>query len=333
MKVNPVRVNASPFIGQHCETTATGTLLGQLGTHLSEPMLFGLGQGLGFVFWNMKTMPFPFIGGRIKPDLLTANIAHHLGMELRVQETSSRTKAWEGVKSLLDAGKAVGLKLDCFHLDYFTDPIHFAGHYVAILGYNEQSAFLVDTVQQGSQVVTSLQSLERARNERGPMSSRNLWYTLEKCAPEGHTAQALERAVRAAIRSNAAEYLQPPIKNLGYQGIEKASREIVKWFDRTDDRTEFAAAATLMERAGTGGALFRNLYRDFLLEAAELTGAEPIGAAHAEFVAIAQNWSEISALFEQVAQTGERQDILQAAERLRELSVVEKSAMQHLAAV
>jgi hypothetical protein len=32
-------------------------------------MLFGLGEGLGFTLWNMKSMNMPFIGGRIKSDL------------------------------------------------------------------------------------------------------------------------------------------------------------------------------------------------------------------------------------------------------------------------
>lgn len=86
--------NLKAFDGQHWETTATGTLLRQLGIELSEPMLFGLGQGLGFIFWNMKTMDFPFVGGRIKPDLLTENIARNLNLELRVKETSSTQKAW-----------------------------------------------------------------------------------------------------------------------------------------------------------------------------------------------------------------------------------------------
>lgn len=59
--------NIKPFSGQHCETTATGSVLRQIGIDLSEPMLFGLGEGLGFIYWHMKTMDFPFIGGRIKP--------------------------------------------------------------------------------------------------------------------------------------------------------------------------------------------------------------------------------------------------------------------------
>ena len=49
-----MKVAAKPYIGQHCESTATGTLLGQIGVELSEPMLFGLGEGLSFIFWNMK---------------------------------------------------------------------------------------------------------------------------------------------------------------------------------------------------------------------------------------------------------------------------------------
>ena len=56
-----MKVNAKPFIGQHCEITATGTLLKQIGIDLSEPMLFGLGEGLSFIIWNMKIMDFPFM--------------------------------------------------------------------------------------------------------------------------------------------------------------------------------------------------------------------------------------------------------------------------------
>jgi len=325
-----MKVNTKPYIGQHCESTATGTLLGQIGVNLSEPMLFGLGEGLSFIIWNMKIMDFPFIGGRVKTDLLTANIAKNLGLKLIVKETSSTTKAWQGVKELLDNGQAVGLKLDCYHLEYFKHPIHFAGHYVAILGYDDENAFLVDTKQQGSEVKSSLASLEKARNEKGPMSSRNLYYIIEK---DGETTP-LKDTIVAAIRSNTKAYLNPPIKNLGYKGIEKASDEIIKWFDRSKDiKTEFYTSAMIMDRAGTGGALFRNLYRDFLKEAHELTDNKAIGEAYEAFVDIAKNWSEVIALFEKVAKTGERKYVLQASEKLKDLSKVEKSAVEILEAV
>ncbi len=97
-----MKLPTKPYIGQHCETTATDTLLGHIGIELSEPMLFGIGEGLGFIFWNTKAREFPFIGGRIKPDLLTVNLARNLGVALQAKETSSKTKAWSKVKKLID---------------------------------------------------------------------------------------------------------------------------------------------------------------------------------------------------------------------------------------
>lgn len=55
---------------------------------------------------------FPFsIGGRIKPDVLTENIAKNLNLELTVKETASKQKAWDNVKELLDKRKNSWFKI------------------------------------------------------------------------------------------------------------------------------------------------------------------------------------------------------------------------------
>ena len=325
-----MKLNISPFIGQHCETTATGTLLEQLGIKMSEPMLFGLGEGLGFIIWNMKTMDFPFIGGRIKTDLVTKNIAKNLGLKLIVKETTSANKAWSSVKELLDNNKAVGLKLDCYHLEYFSNPIHFAGHYVAIIGYDETYAYLIDTAQQGTSVKTSLASLEKARSEKGPMSSKNLYYILDKT----EDIVTIKDAVINAIKNNALAYLNPPIKNLTYKGIIKASDEIIKWFDTSKNiREEFNTSAMLMERAGTGGAIFRNLYRDFLKEAGEITQNEIVYKTHDLFNQVASDWSNVIELFENIGQTQDKKYVLQASKLMKDISTKEKYAMEQLLTV
>lgn len=322
--------NIKPFDGQHCETTATGTLLRQLEIELSEPMLFGLGEGLGFIFWKMKSMDFPFIGGRIKPDMLTQNIARNLNLELTVKETSSAQKAWENVKEHIDKGQVVGLKLDCFYLEYFSRPFHFAGHYVALYGYDNENAFLVDTKQQGGTVKTSLQSLALARAEKGPMSSKNLYYTLHRRDDKFD----LKKAIVTAIGNNAAEYLNPPITNIGYKGILKTSTEIIKWFNTSKDiESDFITAAMLMEKAGTGGALFRNLYRDFLKESYDLLKLEKLRSGHEAFVEIAELWTSVSLLFEKVGQTKDFKYIQQASSILKTLSEKEKRAMEMLATI
>ncbi len=319
--------NLQPFDGQHCETTATGTLLRQLGIDFSEPMLFGLGEGLGFIYWNMKTMDFPFMGGRIKTDLLTRNIAKNLELELVVKETVSVQKAWDKVKELLDNGQAVGLKLDCYYLEYFSNPFHFAGHYAAIFGYDEKYAYLVDTRQQGAQVQTSLKSLEQARAAKGPMSSRNLYYTLQKT---GHEPD-LSTAVLTAIRHNAGDYLNPPITNIGYKGILKAGTQLIKWFKESRNiESEFKAAAMLMEKAGTGGALFRNLYRDFLKESYDLLKLNELKSAHKAFCEIAILWTNVAQLFEEISRTQDIKYVYQASDILMSLSEKEKKAMKLL---
>ena len=70
--------NVSFPAGQHCETTTLGALLRHEGLDLSEPMLFGLGEGLGFVYWDAKSMDFPFLGGRTKPTAITRTVADRL---------------------------------------------------------------------------------------------------------------------------------------------------------------------------------------------------------------------------------------------------------------
>jgi hypothetical protein len=297
---------------------------------LSEPMLFGLGEGLGFIFWNMKSMNFPFIGGRIKPDLITQNIAKNLNLELNVKESSSTKKAWDNVKLLLDQGQVVGLKLDCYHLEYFSRPFHFAGHYAAMYGYDNETAYLVDTKQQGGKVKTSLKSLALARAEKGPMASRNLYYTLSKTARKFD----LKTAIPSAIRNNATEFLNPPINNIGYKGILKTSTEIIKWFKvSTDIENDFKMSAMLMEKAGTGGALFRNLYRDFLKESYDLLKVSKLKSGHEAFVEIAELWTSVSQLFENVSQTKDFKYIQQASDILKQLSTKEKNAMDKLVTI
>ncbi|MDW3646550.1 MAG: BtrH N-terminal domain-containing protein [Bacteroidia bacterium] len=320
--------NLKAFEGKHCETTATGTLLKQIGIELSEPLMFGIGEGLSYIFWNMKIMDYPFIGGRVKPDALTENLCRNLGLDLEVRETTSKKKAWMQVKEEIDKGNAVGLKLDCYHLEYFGVKHHFAGHYVAMYGYDEKEAYLVDTEQQGGRYVkTSLESLALARSEKGPMSSRNLSYLIRNKTSKIE----LEKAIKTAIRNNSSEFLNPPITNIAYKGILKTSKEIKKWFSRSTDRQrDFQTTAMLMERAGTGGSIFRNLYRDFLGESYDILKMDELKAGEEAYRKIALDWKEVIDCFDKAGETEDVQFINQASEILVQLSEKERLAMEKL---
>lgn len=322
--------NVSFPAGQHCETTTLGALLRHESLDLSEPMLFGLGEGLGFVYWDAKAMDFPFLGGRTKPTAITRTLADRLGLTLHIQETASPRKAWQNVATALDTGRPVGLQLDSYHLEYFTTKVHFGAHFVAIYGYDDIHAYLIDTAQQGGAVTTTQKSLDRARNQRGPMTARNLSFTI--AGPTGRPD--LGAAIRAAIHNNARAFLNPPIANLGHRGIDKAAREVTRWLDRSSAPSrDLPLAATLMERAGTGGALFRTFYRDFLAESAAIVDDGNLRLGHRLYAEIAPLWTEVSQHITAAGETGDPDHLIRASGILAELADRERHAMQVLTGV
>jgi len=315
--------------GQHCETTTLGALLRHEGIDLSEPMLFGLGEGLGFVYWDAKSMDFPFLGGRTKPTTITRTVADRLSLTLHINETASPRKAWQNVASALSAGRPAGLQLDSYHLDYFTTRVHFGGHFVAMYGYDDTHAYLIDTAQQGGAVTTTLKGLELARNERGPMTARNLSYTIA-----GTGRPDLHDAIRAAIRNNAHAFLNPPIANLGHRGIAKAARQVARWLDRSSDPSrDLPLAAALMERGGTGGALFRTMYRDFLAECATIVDDDNLRLGHQLYAEIAPLWTEVSHHITVAGETSDPDHLAHASAILTELADRERHAMQILTGI
>jgi Domain of unknown function (DUF4872)/Butirosin biosynthesis protein H, N-terminal len=320
-----------PFVGQHCETVATGSLLGAAGIHLSEPMLFGIGQGLGFIFLNLRSLPLPFVGGRVKPFELTTALCKNLGLTCKAVETSSKSKAWSALENSLREGKPVGLQLDCFHLDYFSRPIHFAGHFVAAHGFDGRDVFLADTVQQGSAQRASRKNVEAARFEKGPMAAKARSWTI---AAATRTLD-LEKATRSAIRANARDYLSPPFKGASYLGIRKLAESLPSWLEMArDPAPDLALSAMLMEKAGTGGSLFRNFYRDFLLEARDPLGATPeLKRAHGLFAESAAEWAAVAASIESAGRKGDAAPLRDAASRCHRIAETEVEAMRLLAKI
>jgi hypothetical protein len=318
-----------PYIGVHCETVATGTLLLASGCELSEPMLFGLGEGLGFVFLNLSSLPLPFLGGRNRPFDLTRNICRNIGVACHEEETSSRSKAWAHLESNLRDSTPVGLQLDCFYLPYFQRAPHFAGHFVAALRMASDEVEVADTIQQGTVQKVSRTSLEQARFARGPMSSRARAYTLSGCP-----TRKLSEALLIALRNNAKSYLTPPFSGAGASGIEKLARSLPQWLKQSKSPPEdLQLAALLMEKAGTGGALFRCLYRDFLDEAVTHLPkqARILRAARDEIAEAARSWTGIAELLIQAAADGKALHLMEAAAMCRTIAAHELSAMRRLA--
>ncbi|MGY5875985.1 MAG: BtrH N-terminal domain-containing protein [Candidatus Thorarchaeota archaeon] len=54
--------------GKNCQTSSMVRLMHHLGHDISEPMLVGISAGMGFIYWFMKNMPYPVVGGMNRSD-------------------------------------------------------------------------------------------------------------------------------------------------------------------------------------------------------------------------------------------------------------------------
>jgi hypothetical protein len=134
-----------------------------------------------------------------------------------------------------------------------------------------------------------------------------------------------------AITACADAFLNPPIANLGHRGIEKAGKLVRTWLQRTDHpQRDLPQAALLMEKAGTGGALFRNFYRDFLAECTQTLDSRDLRTGHGLYTEAATLWTEVAALITRAGVSGNAQCLVQAGTILCDLSRIEREAMQAL---
>ena len=265
--------------GHHCESTAARNVFVHAGIDLSEEMMFGLGEGLGFIYWFMKgkkvAMPFPFVGYRGgKVVELISRASERLGITWRAVETKSADKAYRNVKQLLASGHPACVYVDMVYLPYMRLPeeAHFGGHSIALYGLDEdaQTAYVSDILDQPQTV--SLEELRIARSSTHqpfPPKNRHLEFTFPKSPP------VLKGLVLGAIEANAAAMANPPISNLGLKGMLRFAAEIKKWPRMLSPEgllSGLVNAFVYIEIGGTGGGAFRPMYARFLKEAHDLTG-------------------------------------------------------------
>lgn len=320
-------INTKIFDGKHCETTAIGAVLAGSNIFLSEEMLFGIGEGLGYICMKFGGLDFPFIGGRRKTGTLLITLCENLNLNLEIKRTTSLKKAWNNLKSELDMKKIVGLQLDSYYLDYFTSKNHFAGHFIAVTGFDTEYAYVVDTFQQGKFQKTTLENLALARSSKQPMSDKNMSFTITGNIENIDMKSVLIKSIKA----NAKEFLNPPISNFGYKGIIKTSKELKKYYKLSNDISkDFSLTSIMIEKAGTGGGLFRKIYASFLSQANELLQCNNISKAQTLFEQSAILWSKIADLFEMISNTKTPDLLDEISDKLSQIAKYEFDAMNLL---
>jgi hypothetical protein len=327
------------FTTHHCVTGSLRHIYAFNGHDLSEDLLLGLGEGVGFAYFHFKGQ-LPFLGGRAQPKPSMEEISGaRTGVVVRPKRSSSDAAAQKALLARLEAGEPVMLQVDMGFLPYFDfggQEYHFGGHVVVACGLDRASGTVLVADREGPLHPVPLAALCAARGSTFkpfPPGRASWEFDFSGC----RSPRATE--VLQAITNQATLMLSPPIANIGVKGIRKAASEMARW-DTLLEAGPFRGALFnawifISATGGTGGGTFRRMFSRFLLEAAGIAGRTSLAASGSEFAAIAEAWDAVASrchdAAEEVSAKARAAALPGIAEAVGKIADREESAWRRLA--
>jgi hypothetical protein len=229
-----------------------------------------------------------------------------LEVQLEVRHADDAGTAWEHLKRQVDDGVLTMIDADMFELPYMVqqlklvDGVHFGGHKALVIGYDSAAGTvqLADYAWLAPRSVT-LEQLKAARDSRiCPSRPRNASFRFHYPSEPPST----QRAVRASLATMVNQMRHPFRQFNGLPAVTRFCRQVPKWnltLKGEELQRNTSLTAFMLEKAGTGGGGFRNLYSRFLLEASELLASSELAEAASVYRTLAGQWREVAALLEQ----------------------------------
>lgn len=313
---------------KHCGSGSLSDVMNYLGHNLSEPMCLGIGCGVGFFYvkgdFLNPTRLFYLRTMTLEPDFFK-----HLGIPFSWKKEQNNQKAFEDVKSCVRNGIPVLLQTDLYYMKYYNSSTHFPGHVVALWGYDDEKkeSYVSDTHFEGLQTLT-YEELEKARTSQAPpFPLENNWCEINHREPLTNMA----KVIRASMRACANEMLRknpdvPEFVKTGVPGIQALSGELPGWAEIKDVSWACRFAYQMIEKRGTGGGGFRQLYADFLKESEPLVQEIQKFGLSDMMQKSSSLWTEIALLLKNASESNGPKPVLEkTAEKVAEAASVEKT--------
>jgi hypothetical protein len=323
----------------HCENGVTTNLLRDIGVDkITEPLAFGIGSGLFFVYIPLlKINNGPAFAFRTMPGLIFKRTCQSLGIRVVRKKFSSRKKAQQYLDQCLEAGHAVGCQAGVYYLSYFPKEyrFHFNAHNLVVYGKEQDHYLISDPVMEHTTVLSSYE-LERVRFARGVLAPRGqIYYPV---AGEAVTDEQIKRAIKSGITRNVRDMLHIPGPIAGVRGIHYTGNKIKKWRDKLGLKKAglyLAQLVRMQEEIGTGGGGFRYIYAAFLQEAYGFHPNDQLLEISKIFTRSGDCWrnAAIQAAGIYKGRIGSQEDFNQMGDYLLEISQLEKQAFQALSKI
>lgn len=278
----------------HCENGVASNLLKFNGLSLSEPMVFGIGSGLLFVYLPfLKVNHAPGFSYRTMPGKIFNNVAKRLGIKIKRLKFSSEAKAQlildENIKNNIPSGLQVGV----FNLSYFPDEyrFHFNAHNLVVYGKTETDYLISDPVMENVTTLTH-EELNKVRFAKGALAPKGQIYYPTFIPKEID----LKKAIIKGIKSTCSDMLAP-VPIVGVKGIKFVSKRIRQWPVKLGVKKTnhyLAQIVRMQEEIGTGGGGFRFIYAAFLQEASVILENNKLKELSLEMTAIGDLWRDFA---------------------------------------
>lgn len=295
-------------MGGHCGSGALRDQMHRAGVGWggppSEALVFALGGALDFAYLRSDALRPPVYlvgrGGHLEVDLPT-----RLGAQVEVRATDDPALGWDWVRSEIDAGHPAMVWADIGELPYLRVRLTMSRHDIVIIGYDDQTrtAFVVDNDREDVQHVP-YDALARARASTAfPLPTRHTTYVIRwpSQVPDLRTAAGEAFTQHAAtMTASAAPSLGPGLTTQigGLAAVQAFVDDLPRWpelFPGEALHTVLLSLAAFIDKAGTGGGLFRRLLSDGAREIAEHTGDAATADAAEATAACAETWTAIAA--------------------------------------
>lgn len=310
----------------HCENGVASNLLKHQGISISEPMIFGIGAGIFFVYLPfLKVNHAPVVSFRPMPGLIFKRVVKKLGISLKRKKFRSKQKAEQALIENLNNNIPTGLQVGVYHLSYFPDEyrFHFNAHNLVVFGKTDEGYLISDPVMPEPTVLTP-KELIKVRFAKGALAPRGQMYFPTNVPHE----LKLEKAIVDGIKRACSQMLVPaPL--IGVSGIRHVSKQIRKWPKKHGIKKTnhyLGQIVRMQEEIGTGGGGFRYIYAAFLQEAAGVLKNEKLKALSLEMTDIGDKWRDFALNASRVYKNRSNQEDVynSLADELLEIAELEK---------
>lgn len=322
----------------HCENGVTSNLLNHSGVNITEPMAFGIGSGLFFIYIPfLKVNNAPAFSYRSMPGLIFKRTCNSLGIEVVRKKFSSPEKAKQALDECLNNNQPVGCQVGVYYLTYFPKEyrFHFNAHNLVVFGKEDGRYLISDPVMEGTTSLSEYE-LQRVRFAKGPLAPNGqLYYPKVNAAPND---EKIRTAIIKGIKRNVRDMLHIPGPIVGVDGIKYVAKKILKWHNKLGAQTTglyLAQLVRMQEEIGTGGGGFRYIYAAFLQQSHPYVKNDELLRISEQFTQAGDIWRgaavQAAGIFKGRLTT--QADFNNMADLLMQVAEVEKKAFTELGKV